>query len=227
MSELFSSSFFGVALSVLTFWIGVKIQKKTRLAICNPLLIAAVLVICVLLILRVSYDDYNQGGALIHTFLAPASACLAVSIYNKIQLLRDNWLPVLVGCAVGSLVSMGSILLLCHLFDLDAAITVSLLPKSVTTSIAVSIAEAHGGIPSLTVVAVSITGTLGSIASPLFIRLFRVKNPVAAGLAIGTSTHAVGTSKAIEIGETEGAMSGLAMGISGLITVIFALFLTI
>ena len=225
MSDLCSSAFFGVALSVLTFWIGVKIQKKTRLAICNPLLIAGILVISILLIFRIPYADYNQGGSLINLLLAPATACLAVSIYNKIQLLRDNWLPVLVGCAVGSLVAMGSVLLLCRLFHLDAAITASLLPKSVTTSIAVSIAEAHGGIPSLTVVAVSITGTLGSIASPLFIRLFRVKNPVAAGLAIGASSHAVGTSKALELGETEGAMSGLAIGVCGLVTVLFSMFL--
>ncbi len=227
MSELFASPFFGVALSVLAFWVGVKIQKKTKLAICNPLLIAAILVICLLLIFRIPYDAYNQGGSLINLFLSPATACLAISIYNKIQLLRKNWLPVVVGCTVGSVVSMGSILLMCRLFALDAAITASLLPKSVTTSIAVGVAEAHGGIPSFTVAAVCITGILGSIAAPFLIRLFRVKNPVAAGLAIGTCSHAVGTSKALEIGETEGAMSGLAMGVSGLITVVFALFLTL
>lgn len=226
MSDLCSSAFFGVALSVLTFWIGVKIQKKTRLAICNPLLIAGILVISILLIFRIPYADYNQGGSLINLLLAPATACLAVSIYNKIQLLRDNWLPVLVGCAVGSLVAMGSVLLLCRLFHLDAAITASLLPKSVTTPIAISVSEAHNGIPPLTVAAACITGNVGCIASPFLIRLLRVKSPVAAGLAIGASSHALGTSKAIEIGDTEGAMSGLAIGVCGLITVLFSMFLS-
>ena len=225
MSELYASPFFGVALSVLAFWIGVRVQKKTGLAICNPLLIAALLVIGALLLLGVPYDDYNQGGELITLFLSPATAALAVSIYNKIQLLGKNWLPVVVGCTVGSLVSMGSVLLMCRLFGLDEVITVSLLPKSVTTAIAVSIAESHGGIPSFTVIAVCITGILGSIISPFLIRLFRVKNPVAAGLAIGASSHAVGTSKALELGETEGAMSGLAMGACGLVTVLFSMFL--
>ena len=226
MADLFASPFFGVALSILAFWIGVKIQKKTRLAVCNPLLIASILVICILLVFRIPYADYNRGGELITLFLSPATAALAVSIYNKIQLLRKNWLPVLVGCTIGSLVSMGSVLLMCQIFGLDEAATASLLPKSVTTSIAVSVAEAHGGIPSFTVVAVCITGILGSIISPFLIRLLRVKNPVAAGLAIGASSHAVGTSKALEIGETEGAMSGLAIGVCGLITVLFSMFLS-
>ena len=226
MADLFASPFFGVALSILAFWIGVKIQKKTRLAVCNPLLIASILVICILFVFRIPYADYNRGGELITLFLSPATAALAVSIYNKIRLLRKNWLPVLVGCTIGSLVSMGSVLLMCRIFGLDEAATASLLPKSVTTSIAVSVAEAHGGIPSFTVVAVCITGILGSIISPFLIRLLRVKNPVAAGLAIGASSHAVGTSKALEIGETEGAMSGLAIGVCGLITVLFSMFLS-
>lgn len=227
MSEWFSSPFFGVALSILAFWIGLKIRKRCRLVICNPLLIAAVLVIFVLLILRIPYADYSQGGDLITLFLSPATAALALGIYNKIQLLRKNWLPVLVGCTVGSLVSMGSVFLLCRAFALDQAVTAALLPKSVTTAIAVSIAEAHGGISSLTVVAVAITGIFGSIVAPLLIRLLRVKNPLAAGLAIGTCSHAMGTSKALELGETEGAASGLAIGVCGLITVLFTMFLSL
>ena len=120
---------------------------------------------------------------------------------------------------------MGSILLLCRLFGLDAAMTASLLPKSVTTPIAISVSQAHGGIGPITVVAVLITGIFGSIAAPLLIKLFRVKDPMTAGLAIGASSHAVGTSKALELGETEGAMSGLAIGVCGLITVVLSLFL--
>lgn len=225
MIEWTNSPFFGVALSVLAFWIGVKIQKKTGLVVCNPLLIGVILVIGLLLALGIPYENYDQGGSLINLFLSPATACLAVAIYSKVQLLKENWLPILVGCVVGSLVSMGSILGLCRLFGLDEAMTASLLPKSVTTPIAVSVAQAHGGIPSITVVAVILTGILGSILVPLLIRLFRVKDPIAAGLAIGACSHAVGTSKALELGETEGAMSGLAIGVCGLVTVLFSLIL--
>ncbi|OUN10609.1 LrgB family protein [Flavonifractor sp. An9] len=225
MVEWTNSPFFGVALSVLAFWVGVKIQKKTGLVVCNPLLIGVILVIGLLLALGIPYENYDQGGSLINLFLSPATACLAVAIYSKVQLLKENWLPILVGCVVGSLVSMGSILGLCRLFGLDDAMTASLLPKSVTTPIAVSVAQAHGGIPSITVVAVILTGILGSILAPLLIRLFRVKDPIAAGLAIGACSHAVGTSKALELGETEGAMSGLAIGVCGLVTVLFSLIL--
>ena len=225
MVEWTNSPFFGVALSVLAFWVGVKIQKKTGLVVCNPLLIGVILVIGLLLALGIPYENYDQGGSLINLFLSPATACLAVAIYSKVQLLKENWLPILVGCVVGSLVSMGSILGLCRLFGLDEAMTASLLPKSVTTPIAVSVVQAHGGIPSITVVAVILTGILGSILAPLLIHLFRVKDPIAAGLSIGACSHAVGTSKALELGETEGAMSGLAIGVCGLVTVLFSLIL--
>ncbi|EDM99948.1 putative TIGR00659 family protein [Pseudoflavonifractor capillosus ATCC 29799] len=225
MAELFASPFFGISLSVIAFWVGVRIQKKTGLVLCNPLLIAIVLVSAVLLVCRIPYESYNQGGAIINMFLAPATACLAVSIYTQINLLKENWLPILVGCTAGSITSMGSIYLMCRLFRLDEAVSASLIPKSVTTPIAVSISENLGGIQAITVVAVIITGILGSILAPVLIKLFRVKDPVAAGLAIGACSHAVGTSKALELGETEGAMSGLAIGICGILTVIFSLFL--
>ena len=130
MAELTASPFFGIALSIVAFWIGVKIQKKTGLTACNPLLIAIVLVIGVLLLFHISYEDYDQGGSLINLFLSPATACLAVAIYGKLRILKHNWLPILVGCCVGSAVSMGSVFLLCRLFGLDAAMTASLLAVS-------------------------------------------------------------------------------------------------
>lgn len=225
MKDLFTSPFFGIALSILAFWAGDKLQKKTKLTACNPLLIAIVLVIAVLLLFDIPYEYYNAGGEIINMFLAPATACLAVSIYTEIRLLKENWLPILVGCTCGSLASMGSIYVMCSLFHLDDRITLSLLSKSVTTPIAVSITEHFSGVVPVTVVAVILTGTLGSILAPFLIRIFRVKDSVEAGLAIGACSHAVGTSKALEIGEVEGAMSGLAIGICGIITVIFSLFI--
>ena len=225
MAELTSSPFFGVALSVLAFSIGVWSQKKTGLVVCNPLIIAIVLVIGVLLLFRIPYEAYNEGGGIINMFLAPATSCLAVSIYTRAELLKKNWLPILVGCTVGALTSMGSVYLLCRLFGLDEAMTNSLIPKSVTTPIAVGISGSHGGMVPVTVVAVIITGIMGSIMAPWLIRIFRVSDSMTAGLAIGACSHAIGTSKAIELGETEGAMSGLAIGVCGILTVIFSLFL--
>ena len=197
MSEVFSSPYFGVALSVIAFGIGVGLHQKFKTPFCNPLVIAIVLVCAVLLIFRIPYESYNEGGEIINMFLAPATACLAVAVYTKLRILKQYWLPVLVGCAAGSAASMVCVYLLCRLFGLDEGLTVSLLPKSVTTPIAVSIAEPAGGMIPVT---------------------------VAAGLAIGASSHAVGTSKAIEMGEIEGAMSGLAIGICGIMTVLFSMF---
>lgn len=225
MSELFASPFFGIALSILAFWVGVRIQKKTGLVVCNPLLIGIVLVVGVLLLFRIPYESYHQGGEIINMFLAPATACLAVAIYGKIRILKENWLPILVGCVVGSAASMGSILLLCRLFGLDAAMTASLLPKSVTTPIAIELSAQAGGVPAFTVAAVIFTGILGAILAPLLVKLFRVEDPVARGVAIGTSSHAIGTTKALEMGQLEGAMSGISIGVAGIATVLIFLFL--
>ena len=225
MEALYTSPYFGVALSVIAFGAGVRIQQKTKSALCNPLIIAIVLIIGVLLVFKIPYDSYNNGGEIINMFLAPATACLAVSIYTKLSILKKYWLPIIVGCIAGSLASMASVYGMCRLFRLDQSLTMSMLPKSVTTPIAVSVAQAHGGVVPVTVVAVIFTGILGSIAAPLFIRIFKVSDSVAAGLAIGACSHAVGTSKAIEIGEVEVAMSGLAIGICGMVTVLFSMFI--
>ncbi|GFI08978.1 MAG: LrgB family protein [Lachnospiraceae bacterium] len=223
MNELWASPFFGIAVSILAFWIGVKLQERLKSVLCNPLLIAIVLIAGLLSVFKIPYESYNAGGAIINMFLAPATACLAVSIYSKIQILKENWLPIVVGCTVGSVTSMGSVYLLCRLFRLDKAMTASLIPKSITTPIAVEVSAAHGGIVPVTVIAVIFTGILGSIFAPLLIRIFQVKDPVAAGLSIGACSHAVGTSRAVQLGETQGAMSGLAIGICGIITVIVSM----
>lgn len=225
MSEIFESPYFGIALTIFAFWCGQLLQKKTGLLLCNPLILAIIIIISVLLLFKIPYDAYQEGGSIINMFLAPATACLAVSIYAKIQILKKNWLPILVGCTCGSLSSMLSVYGLCRLFALDDIMTASLIPKSVTTPIAVSISESHGGVVPVTVVAVIFTGILGSILAPVLIKIFRIKDSMTAGLSIGASSHAIGTSKALEIGETEGAMSGLAIGVCGIITVIFSLFI--
>ena len=205
-----------MTLTILAYWAGCKIQKRTGLVICNGLVLAVMMIIAVLAVFDIPYAAYNAGGSLINLFLGPATVCLAVTIYAQIDLLKKNLLPILAGCAAGAVTSVLSIWGLCRLFGLDRTLTVSLLPKSVTTPIATAIAEGQGGIVSITVAAVIFTGILGN--------LFRVKDPVAAGLAIGACSHAMGTARALELGETEGAMSGLAIGLCGLATTILALF---
>lgn len=223
MSALAESPFFGVALTVAAYWLGTKIQKKTGLVICNSIIIAVALLIAVLSIFHIPYEAYYQGGSIINMLLGPATACMAVTVYAKLDLLKKNWLPVLLGCLAGTVTSIGSILVMCRLFGLDAAMTASLLPKSVTTPIATAVSEGHGGIVSVTVAAVIFTGILGNLASPFLVKLFRVRDPLAAGLGIGACSHAIGTAKALELGETEGAMSGLAIGVCGIITALLAL----
>lgn len=223
MSALTESPFFGIALTVLAYWLGTKAQKKTGLVVCNNIVIAVVLLIAVLTVFHIPYEAYYQGGSIINMLLGPATACMAVTIYAKLDLLKRNWLPVLLGCLAGVVTSVGSIWVMCRLFGLDAAMTASLLPKSVTTPIATAVSESHGGVASITVAAVIFTGILGNLLAPFLIRLFRVKDPLAAGLGIGACSHAIGTAKALELGETEGAMSGLAIGVCGIITAVLAL----
>ena len=208
MRELLQSPFFGITLTVAAYVLGMKIQKKSGLVICNGLVLAALMIIALLTVFHIPYEDYYVGGSIINMFLSPATVCVAMSIYAKRDVLKRNLLPVLVGCTVGAVTSVLS----------------SLLPKSVTTPIASAIAESHGGIVSITAVAVIFTGIVGNLCAPLMIRLFRVKDPVEAGLGIGACSHALGTAKALELGETEGAMSGIAIGLCGIVTTVLALF---
>lgn len=223
MKEAFSNPLFGVMLCILAYEIGVFLNRKLKTPLANPLLIGIVLCILVLKLFGIPLEDFNQGGDIVALFLAPATASLAVSIYSQYDLLKKNLLPILAGSAVGSLCSMGSVFLMCKLFRLDEKLTVAMLPKSVTTPIAMELSEQSGGIVPVTIAAVVITGILGAMLAPTLIKLFRVNNSVAAGVAIGTCSHALGTTKAIEIGEVEGAMSGIAIGTAGLMTVLFSM----
>lgn len=225
MNEFVASPFFGILLCIGAYAVGVWINQKVKSPIVNPLMIAIAIVITVLLVFRIPLEDFNRGGDFIAFFLVPATAALALSIYRQMWLLKRNFLPIIIGSAVGSLTSMGSVYGLCRLLGLDEALTQSLIPKSVTTPIAMDLSLQLGGESSITVAAVVVTGIVGAILAPAFIKLFRVNNPIAAGVAIGTSSHALGTTKALEIGEVEGAMSGIAIGISGILTVLFAMFI--
>ncbi len=219
MLEITKSPFFGITLSIISYIIGVKFKNKFKNPLFNPMLIGSLIIIALLYILRIPFENYMVGGNTLAMLLAPATAAIAVLMYKRIDVIKKNAVPVIIGCIIGSLSSLISVFLLCKLFSLPEEILASLLPKSITTAIAGEISAQLGGIIPLTVAAVSVTGIFGAIMSPYFIKWFKIKNPVARGLAIGASCHALGTAKAIEIGEIEGMMSGIAIGICGLSTV--------
>ncbi len=220
-----TSPLFGIVVTVFFYGIGVWLNRKAGTPLVNPMMVSFLLIIGFLLLLDIPYENFKFGGDMINIFLGPATALIAIKIYQQFELLKENWLPVLLGTAVGSAVSILCVILLCRVFLLDQELLASLLPKSVTTAIAVSLSEQGGGLVPVTVAAVVITGVFGAVFAPMMIRIFGVKNPVEAGLAIGTSSHALGTTKAVELGDIEGAMSGVALGVAGLITVIYAAFL--
>jgi predicted murein hydrolase (TIGR00659 family) len=222
MSEIIKSPLFGVILSLAAYEIASLIQKKTKLSICNPLLLAMLLVILVLTSFNISYEDYNQGGQLISFFLYPATVALALPIYRKFHLLKANALPIVVSILSGNVLGIISIILLSKVFGLSEVLTVSLIPKSITTPIGMEVSNQLGGIPSVTVVAIILTGILGAVLGPFLAKLFKMKDRVSVGIAMGASSHALGTARAMELGEIEGAMSGLTMALSGIITVVLA-----
>ena len=220
IDTLTSTPFFGLGVTLLCWYLAVRFQKRTGLLICNPVLVASLLVIGIMLLFHI------PGGSIIKLLLAPATAVLALNIYQQRAILKRHFWPVVLGCFVGSLVSMLLVQVLCRLFQAEASLLNSLLPKSVTTAIAVSIAESSGGLPALTAASVIITGIEGAMLAPLFAKVFHVTDPVVEGVAIGACSHAVGTSKALEIGPLQGAMSSIALCVCGIITSILAMFFT-
>ena len=218
-SVLLDPVYFGVFLSLSCYAIGIYLKKKTGWLIMNPLLVSIVLVIAVLLVCGVSYEKYYDGARYISYLLTPATVCLAVPLYQQVELLRKNWKAVVLGIASGVLASMLSILAMAVLFGLDHAEYVTFLPKSITTAIGIGVSEELGGYVSITVVVIIITGVLGNIFAEKFLRFMHIKEPVAKGIAIGSASHAVGTARAMEMGPAEGAMSSLSIVVSGVMTV--------
>ncbi len=225
MTELISSSIaFGVIISIIGYEIGVFLKKKFKYAILNPLLIAIIFVISFLLIFNIDYDSYYSSGKYLSYLLTPATIALAIPLYEKIQLLKDNLLAILVGIFSGALASLITIYIMSLIFGLNHAEYVTLLPKSITTAIGMGISEELGGYATITISAIMVTGVFGAIFAESICKLARITNPIAKGIAIGTSAHAMGTSKAMEIGEIEGAMSSLSIVICGLSTLVFVSF---
>ena len=223
MAKLIENSvFFGAVISLLAYELGLILKKKFRLAIFNPLLIAILCVMGVLVVMDVDYDTYNEGGKYISYLMTPATVCLAVPLYQQLALLKKNIKAVAAGIVSGVLASGVSVFLLAKLFGLSHEEYVTLLPKSITTAIGMGVSEELGGIVTITVAVIIITGVLGNMIAEAVLKMAHIEDPVARALAIGTSAHAVGTAKAMELGQVEGAMSSLAIAVAGLLTVIAA-----
>jgi len=225
MEAVLSLPITGILITIICYMIGVLIRKLIPSPLTNPLVIANVMVILVVLYTPIGLEQYLAGGNIITMFIGPVTVILAMRIYRQRALLKANIIPILGGCIAGSAASLFSVWLLSRLFDLDNAITMSMLPKSVTTAIAIELARMGGGFQGLAVAAVILTGTVSAMFGPFFIKVFKLKDPLARGVALGSSGHAVATSAAIELGETEGAMSGLAMCIMGIATSVICIFL--
>ncbi|MDR1970376.1 MAG: LrgB family protein [Treponema sp.] len=208
----------GILVSIGAYLIGVLIRKYFPHPLINPLVIANIIIILVILFSPLTAEQYLLGGGAISLFIVPATAILGLRIYNQRENLKANLIPVAAGCAAGSASSIFSVWALGRLFGIDDQAILSLLPKSVTTAIAIDLSQAHGGLAGITVSAVIITGVFSAFISPYLIKILKLKDPVAVGVAMGVSGHAICTSVALELGETQGAMSGIALGLMGIIT---------
>ncbi len=230
MNEMLAqSTFFGAVITLLTYELGVWIKKKTNLSIMNPLLLSVIFVVIFLRVFHVDYEVYEQGAKYVGYFLTPVTVALAIPLYRRMVLLKKYPKAIFGAITVGVFTALIGVWLMSLAFGLNHEQYVTLLPKSITTAIGMGLSDKLGGIVSITVLSISITGIFGHVAAPFLLKLFKIDEPIAKGLAIGTSCHALGTAKAMELGEIEGAMSSLSIVVAGIMTVIaaqmFAMFI--
>ena len=220
-----SSSFFCVCLTLVAFCAASALQRKWKLAVLNPIVLSAAVVIAVLKVLNISNETYQSGCRILSFLLTPATICLSISFYEQFQNLKKHLAAVAAGVAAGTVASVGAVWLLSRLFGLERALVASMLPKSVTTAIGVALSSELGGIAAITTAAIIITGIFGNIIGPALCRLFRLDDPVAQGAAFGTAAHVIGTTRAMEMNALAGAVSSLALTLAGIVTCILMSFL--
>lgn len=223
------AAYFGVAVSLLTYFLGMELKKRFRFGFLNPLLLSILFTIAILLLFDVDYESYESGARILSFLLTPATICLAIPLYEQFEILKKNYRAVLCGICAGVLTSLISILAMAAAFGFSHAEYVTFLPKSITTAIGMGVSEELGGFVPVTVAVIIITGVLGNVIAEPVLKLFRIQEPVAKGIAIGTASHAIGTARAMELGEVEGALSSLSIVVAGILTVagagVFASFL--
>lgn len=217
---LMQFSLFPLVLTIGSYQFGLWCQKKWKSPLLNPILIGTVLVIGVLLLTGVPNEHYQAGTAHMTWLLTPATVCLALPLYENIKALKKSLPAILVGITAGTLTSLAVVFVLCRIFGLDRALTVSMLPKSVTSAFGMALSEANGGYGALTTAAIVITGVLGALIGSVLCKLFRITDPVAQGVAFGTASHVGGTTRALELGSLQGAVSSLSLAIAGLMTAV-------
>ncbi|MFV0517356.1 MAG: LrgB family protein [Aminipila sp.] len=226
---LYESVFFAVAISLAGYGIGVFLSRKFKTSLLNPLLISVIFTIAILLLADVDYEIYKAGAKPISYLLTPATVCLAVPLYKQFTLLKENLKAILSGVIAGVISALATILVLSKIFGLTHEEYVTILPKSITTAIGMGVSEELGGMVTITVASIIITGIIGNVIGEILCKIFKIEHPIAKGLALGTAAHAIGTARAMEMGEVEGAMSSLAIVLAGLLTVVgagvFAMFL--
>ena len=223
MNEFFANAAFaGVSVSLISYMIGVYLKKKLNVGLFNPLLISIAVTIIFLVLAHIDYDAYNEGARYLSWLLTPATVCLAIPLYEEFELLKSNVRAVMCGIISGVLTSLITILVLAMFFGLTHEDYVTLLPKSITTAIGMGVSEELGGYVTITVAVIIITGVIGNILAEFICKIFRIEEPIAKGIAIGSAAHAIGTAKAMEIGEVEGAMSSLSIAVAGILTVVGA-----
>ena len=225
MSDFFTNSvFFGVLLCLSAYQAGLFLRQKTKIAAFNPLLISIIIVIFVLVIFNIKFQDFYNSSKYISYLLTPATVALAIPLYSKLSLLKSNFKAIMSGLIAGVLTSLISIFVMALLFGLSHEHYASMLPKSITTAIGIGVSQEIGGLPTITTAVIIVTGVFGNVTADIIYKIFNIKNPIAKGIGLGSSAHAIGTSKALEMGETEGAMSSLSIAMAGIITVVFASF---
>ena len=223
MNSFFEESLFaGVALSLVAYGLGMLLKKKFKLGIFNPLLISIVITILVIIFGKVDYEVYSEGAKYLSWLLTPATVCLAIPLYEQWSLLKENKKAVMVGLVAGTITSLTTVFVLALICGLSHEEYVTLLPKSITTAIGMGVSDELGGYVTITVAVIIITGVLGNMLGETVCKVFKITEPISKGLALGASSHAIGTAKAMEMGEIEGAMSSLAIAVSGLLTVVLA-----
>lgn len=216
------TSFFGFVITIVIYYFAVILKNKTKITLLNPLLITTIVIVAILLIFNINYETYNIGAKYISYFLTPTTVCLAVPLYKQIIVLKKNVLGILSGITAGVIANAIIIVLFSTLFKMDNKLSISLLSKSITAPIAIGLTDELGGISSITVFAVILSGIIGASIAPTVFKILHINNETAQGLACGTSAHGSGTTTALELGEIQGAMSGLAIIVTGLITTIVA-----
>ena len=213
-------SLFPLALTIGAYLLGQWLQSKFKTPVLNPILVAVVVVAGVLLATGFPVDTYQEGTKGLSWLLTPATICLAVPLYEQLKVLKKNLVAILGGIAAGTVTSLMVVFLMCRLFSLDHALTVSLLPKSITTAMGVVLSEGNGGLPALTTAVIIVTGILGSLMGSSLCKILKLTDPISQGVALGTASHVVGTSRANELGKLQGAVSSLSLVVAGILTAI-------